>query len=162
MSVRVKTIAGRQVFAIMATFFGIIIAVNATLAVFAMRSWTGLVVENGYVASQGFNRDLAEARRQAQLGWRESFDYAGGKLTLVLRDAQSRPIGRATVAVTLQRPSTDREDRQLTLIETSPGSYESAVALQPGLWDAEAIAHAATGESLRRLYRFQVRGGDAQ
>jgi nitrogen fixation protein FixH len=158
MNTNVRTITGNQVFAVMATFFGIIIAVNMALAVFAMRSWTGLVVENGYVASQAFNKDLAEARRQAQLGWQESFGYAGGKLALILNDANAHPIEKASVTVKLQRPSTDREDRQFTLIESVPGRYETTVALASGLWDAETSAHTTSGESLRRLYRLHVAG----
>ncbi|WP_119269534.1 FixH family protein [Taklimakanibacter deserti] len=161
MSARAAGITGRQVFAVMAAFFVVIIAVNTTLAVFAMRSWTGLVVQNGYVASQGFNEELAEARRQALLGWQESLGYARGRLTLTLGDAERRPVERAKVSVTLKRPSTDREDRQLLLNETASGRYELAVALSPGLWDAEATARTATGETLRRVYRFLApRGAD--
>jgi nitrogen fixation protein FixH len=162
MNTRAAGITGGQVFAVIATFFAIIIAVNATMAVFAMRSWSGLVVANGYVASQAFNKELAEARHQAQLGWRESFGYADGKLTLTLSDAQSRAIGEAQVNVRLERPSTDREDRDLVLREVVPGKYELAGTLSPGLWDAETIARTAAGASLRRLYRFHVPGGSAK
>lgn len=162
MSTRATSITGRQVFAVIAAFFAVIIAVNTALAVFAMRSWTGLVAQNGYVASQDFNEDLAEARRQAQLGWQERFGYANGKLTMTLGDAGLRPITRAKVTVVLKRPSTDREDRQVILNETTSGRYELAVALSPGLWDAEAIARTATGETLRRVYRFLAPGGVAK
>lgn len=159
MSTHARSITGGHVFAIIVTFFGVIIGVNATLAVLAVRSWTGLVVENGYVASQSFNRDLAEARRQAELGWQESFGYADGRLTLVLGDSELRPIGRSSVTVRLQRPSTDRDDHELTLAEVAPGKYESAANLSPGLWDAETIVHGPNGGILRHLYRLQVSGG---
>lgn len=157
-----RGITGAQVFAAMMTFFGIIIAVNATMAIFAMRSWTGLVVENGYVASQSFNEEQAEARRQAELGWRERFGYARGKMTLTLSDAELRPIGNARVTVKLERPSNDREDRQLVLTETAPGEYELATALSPGVWDADVLARTATGETLRRVYRFVAARGVAE
>jgi len=156
MNTRATGITGGQVFAVIATFFAITIAVNATMAVLAMRSWSGLVVANGYVASQGFNKELAEARHQAQLGWRESFGYLGGKLTLTLSDAQLRPIEKAQVIVRLERPSTDREDKDLVLREIAPGKYELTEVLSPGLWDADAIARIAAGATLRRLYRFHV------
>jgi nitrogen fixation protein FixH len=161
-STPVKSVTGRQVFAVMVAFFGVIIAVNTTLAVLAVKSWSGLVVENGYVASQAFNAELAEARREDGLGWRESFGYAGGKLTLILSDAQSRPIGNAKVAVALQRPSTDRQDRNVVLSETEPGKYELALALPSGLWDAEATVHTSNGASLRRLYRLPIAGDIAK
>ena|SRR5436190_13530635 len=162
MSTHAKNITGGHVFAIIVTFFGIIIAVNATLAILAVRSWTGLVVENGYVASQSFNRDLAEARRQAGLGWQESFGYAKGRLTVLLTDSGRWPITRAAVTVKLQRPSTDREDHELTLAEVASGKYESAASLSPGLWDVETVVHSATGETLRHLYRMQISGGSAK
>ena len=37
---------GYHMLAIMVAFFGVVIAVNLTMATFASRSWTGLVVEN--------------------------------------------------------------------------------------------------------------------
>jgi nitrogen fixation protein FixH len=162
MSAHAKSITGGHILAIIITFFGIIIAVNATLAVLAVRSWTGLVVENGYVASQSFNRDLAEARREAGLGWQESFGYADGRFIVVLSDSALQPISRAAVTVKLQRPSTDREDHELTLTEVASGKYELAASLSPGLWDAETIVHSVSGETLRHLYRLQVSGSSAK
>ena len=50
-----KEFTGRHMLAIMLAFFGTIIAVNLVMAIFASRSWTGLVVKNSYVASQEFN-----------------------------------------------------------------------------------------------------------
>jgi nitrogen fixation protein FixH len=162
MSTHARSITGGHVLAVIVAFFGIIIAVNATLAILAVKSWTGLVVENGYVASQNFNHEAAEARRQAELGWQESFGYADDRLTVVLTDSSRQPIGRASVAVKLQRPSTDREDRELALAEVSRGRYETAASLAPGLWDVETIIHSARGETLRHLYRLQVPGGSAK
>ncbi len=162
MSARGRSLTGGHVLAIIVTFFGVIIAVNATLAVLAARSWTGLVVENGYVASQTFNRDLAEARRQAGLGWKEYFGYADGRLTVMLIYPNGNPIARAEVTVKLQRPSTDHEDRELTLTEKSSGRYELAASLSPGLWDVETVVHSESGEMLRHLYRLQISGGSAR
>src|SRR5262245_37689321 len=112
-----REITGRQVLAGLVLFFGVVIAVNAVLAVMANTSWTGLVVENGYVASQKFNHDLAEARKQSALGWREAFGYRGGRLELILKDRNDLPLSDLSVSVKLERPSTDREDRVLALPE---------------------------------------------
>jgi nitrogen fixation protein FixH len=150
-----REITGRHVFTAIAAFFGVVIAVNTVLAVFATTSWTGLVVENGYVASQKFNRDLAEARRQAALGWREEFGYVKGRLQLKLNDDQGRALTRSSVSVMLQRPSTDKEDRSVVLPETAAGVYALPIALKPGQWDAD-ITVRASGEKIRRIYRFSV------
>ena len=54
-------ITGRQVFAVTAGAFGIIIAVNVTMAYKAISTFPGLEVQNGYIASQTF-----EAEKRAQ------------------------------------------------------------------------------------------------
>jgi nitrogen fixation protein FixH len=151
-----RQITGRHVFAAMAAFFGVVIAVNTVLAVFATTSWTGLVVENGYVASQRFNRDLAEARRQAALGWKEEFGYVSGRLQLTLKDKQGRALTRSSVSVKLERPSTDEEDRSVVLPETMTGVYTLPIELKPGQWDADITARASSGEEMRRIYRLLV------
>ncbi|RWK14298.1 FixH family protein, partial [Mesorhizobium sp.] len=50
-----RVFTGRHMLAIILAFFGVVIAVNLTMATLANTSWTGLVVENTYVASQQFN-----------------------------------------------------------------------------------------------------------
>jgi nitrogen fixation protein FixH len=153
-----STITGRNVFLALLAFFGLIIGVNTTLAVLANRSWTGLVVENGYVESQKFNQELAEARKQAALGWREEFGYRKGLLELRLSGKDGRALSGLSVAVKLERPSSDREDRALTLPETMTGHYALPIILNTGQWDADVTARSSSGETMRRIYRFYVRG----
>ncbi|MBX4975304.1 cation transporter, partial [Rhizobium lentis] len=49
-------------------FFAVVIAVNVTMAFYASSSWSGLVVENTYVASQEFNRKAAAMKAMATSG----------------------------------------------------------------------------------------------
>ena len=51
-----KTFTGRHMLLLVSAFFAAVIAANGTMAYFAARSWTGLVVENSYVASQEYKR----------------------------------------------------------------------------------------------------------
>ena len=46
---------GRHMAMILVTFFGIVIAVNITMARYASSTFGGLVVDNIYVASLNFN-----------------------------------------------------------------------------------------------------------
>jgi nitrogen fixation protein FixH len=65
MSIKSKTagtFTGWHMLGIMVAFFGVIIAVNLTMAYNAIHSWSGLVVQNTYVASQEFN-DKAETAK---------------------------------------------------------------------------------------------------
>ena len=64
-----KGFSGRHMTAILIAFFGVIIAVNFTMAMFATRTFGGVVVENSYVASQKYNGWLDAARKQDKLGW---------------------------------------------------------------------------------------------
>lgn len=64
-----KRFTGRHAAAILIAFFGVVIAVNLTMAAFATRTFGGVVVENSYVASQKYNGWLAAAKRQEKLGW---------------------------------------------------------------------------------------------
>ena len=68
--------------------FGIIIAVNLTLAFNAVATFPGLEVKNSYIASQKF-----EAQRDAQvaLGWDTAVAYTDGTLVLELTGANSLP-----------------------------------------------------------------------
>ena len=57
---------GRHMAAIMLAFFGVVIAINFTMATLAETTFGGTVVDNSYVASQSFNAWLRAGR---QLGW---------------------------------------------------------------------------------------------
>ncbi|ESZ68246.1 hypothetical protein X726_32300 [Mesorhizobium sp. L103C105A0] len=73
-----REFTGRHMLATVLAFFGVVIAVNLTMATLANTSWTGLVVENTYVASQQFNKKAEEGRAQAALGWTGQLTIAWG------------------------------------------------------------------------------------
>ncbi len=124
----------------MLVFFAIIIAVNVYLAVSASRTWTGLVVENSYVASQQFNEKERLAREQAALGWHAELRYVPGQLVLEIRGRDGQPIDLGAVTVALSRPLGDREDRTVTMVRGADGVYSAVVLLPRGAWNAISIA----------------------
>jgi len=142
----------------MIAFFGVIIAVNMVLMTLALKTDNGLVVKNSYVASQDFNRNLAEARAQAALKWTVDISYADGTTTLTYRDADNQPLTGLHIRARIGRPVTDRDDRQVTLTEGAPGSYSFAALLPTGLWDVDALALDDEGHAFRQI--FQIKGGD--
>ncbi len=158
-SVTTFRLTGRHVLFAMLAFFAVIIAVNLTMAVLASRSWSGLVVENGFVASQSFNRDLAEAKRQAARNWSAEFGFRDGQVRFLPRDAAGAPLLGFAVTVSLRRPATSRDDVTLPLDEGRRGEYLAAVEVKPGLWDAEVIATSTSGDVFRQIYRIHVAGG---
>jgi nitrogen fixation protein FixH len=148
-----RTLTGRHVALALAGFFGVIVAVNLTLALLAARSWSGLVVENSYAAGLHFNQDLAEARRQRALGWTDGVGHDRGRLRFEVRGRDGTPVGGLKVEARLRRPTHDGEDRVLKLSPDAGGVYRAGDALAAGAWDVEI--HAGDGHGLR--YRRDAR-----
>ena len=125
-----KTFTGRHMLAIFVVFFGIVIAVNFWVARIALHSFSGVVVENSYVASQQFNGWLKDAKTEQALGWSAT----------VSRDAQGRlvvetagmPEGAKVIAL-LRRPLGKPDDRIEALSLIAPHRYQSK-ELDPGRW----------------------------
>ncbi|MBI1181275.1 MAG: cytochrome oxidase [Alphaproteobacteria bacterium] len=154
-----RPFTGRKMLAVVVSFFAVVIAVNIFLAVAANETWTGLVVENSYVASQHFNEELADARRQQGLGWHAALSYADGGLRLQMTDSQGLPLPDMTVTAVVQRPTHEGEDRQLTLAAKTGGLYVATAALPAGTWNAEIVAVDRLGRHYRRDFRLWVPQG---
>ena len=130
---------GFHMLVIMVLFFGVIISVNVFMAVSAMRSWTGLVVKNSYVASQQFNTKLTIARAQTEAGWQGALEYADGVLRFILNDGDGVPLVADVVEIAISRPIGVVGDQTLLLRQTHDGSYEELIQLAPGAWNAAII-----------------------
>lgn len=153
---------GRRLLVIMVAFFGVIITANVTMAVFAKSSWTGLVVSNSYVASQEFNAKLAEARRQAALGWTSRLDIADGRIRYKLMDRSGSPIRLDGVQVSFHRPVTTDEDTVLLLETDASGSASIARPIGDGVWIFEVAAEAGLDHPYRERKRLVIRDGRLQ
>ena len=125
--------------AIMVAFFGVIISVNVFMAGSAIRTWTGLVVENSYVASQQFNTKLTNARQQAAMGWQGGLVYDENELRFTLNDGEGMPLMAQNVSIALSRPIGTKGDQQLTLTQSKDGSYIAPVTLASGVWNAAIV-----------------------
>ena len=129
---------GRHMTAVLVGGFGIVIAVNLTMATLATRGFGGVVVENSYVASQKYNLWLDEARRQDTLGWNARVtQQAGGTLELTLTGV---PAG-AEVTAQLRRPLGQPETTELTFVAAGADRLVSVAPVASGRWIARiAIA----------------------
>jgi nitrogen fixation protein FixH len=147
-----RPLSGRKVLMIALGAFGVVIFANVTLAVYAVRSFSGLVVPNSYVASQDF-----DARRDAQaaLGWALDLGYADGALRLAITDLAGRAVRPATLGVTVGRPTTTRDDHRLAL-EPTVGGYAGALQLPRGAWRVEVVATADDGTAFYQSRELRV------
>ncbi len=142
----------------MVAFFGVIIAVNLTMATFASSSWTGLVVKNSYVASQKFNTELAEAEAQAALGWNSKVVYQDRKISFGLLDRNGRQLAPDSVAVPLGRPAYEQKDQQLQLVAGQSGLFGSEIQLEDGSWMLRFDASLGERKYRRDLRLFVKQG----
>lgn len=143
---------GRHMAIIMVAGFGLVIAVNLTMASLAIGGFQGVVVENSYVASQKFNGWLDEADKARTLGWQVTPER-GSDGHVVLR-TEGVPAGTRFVAA-LRRPLGDKEFADLTFRPLGEGQWRSDHAVAPGRWlirvsaDAGAVSWAAESEFQR-------------
>ncbi|PLP57690.1 cytochrome oxidase [Mesorhizobium loti] len=153
---------GRHMLIITLTFFGIIIAVNMTMATLARSSWTGLVVQNSYVASQQFNRKAQEGRAQAALHWQGTLTVTAGVIRYVLVDAAGKPVLPASVKVAFRHPAYDAEDRTIELTPEPGGAFSARQAVRDGAWIVEVDADVGRALPYRQVQRVFVRDGAIQ
>jgi nitrogen fixation protein FixH len=129
--------------AIITAFFGVVVAVNLTMAVFATRTFGGVVVENSYVASQKYNDWLEAAKRQQQLAWTiEPALDEQRRVTIALS------VDGAKVSGFARHPLGRETDVPLTFV--TRGNWSRSVKPLPaGRWNIHLLVR--RGESEARL-----------
>ena len=146
-------IKGWHVFAGFAAAFSIIIGVNLVLAFSAVKTFPGLEVRNGYVASQSF--DKRRAAQQA-LGWTVRADHGEGQLTLSITDDQGRPVQVQDLQAVLGRPTHVFEDSE-PAFEFNGSAYVAPVELDDGNWNIRMTALAADGTPFEQRVVLHVK-----
>jgi nitrogen fixation protein FixH len=122
---------GRHMWMVMVGFFGLVIAVNFTMAWVASRTFGGTIVDNSYVASQKFNGWLRAARAQDKLGWHSTLRLDGHR-HVVLTVQGGR--GGFTATGTAHHPLGMAPDVPLAFTMAADGTLHSAAVLPYGRW----------------------------
>lgn len=136
---------GKHVAAIFVSGFGIIIAVNISLAWNAVRTFPGLEVKNSYVASQNFDADRAA---QLALGWDVSAHLRGDELVLaILQDG--RPVEPTIVSALFSKATS------VTVDQTPEFTFDGSAFTAPvmaglGNWNLRLEARAPDGTAFRQ------------
>lgn len=147
---------GWHMWALAIAFFGVIIGVNIWLAVVSATSWTGMVVEDSYIAGQQFETQRKAHDAQAKAGWNPTFLYVPGTARLVVVDGGGHPVSLGDVQVLINRPVGGHDDQTLTLTQKPDGSYEAPLTLPDGAWDATVTAENTPLGPFELLHRFFV------
>ena len=147
-------ITGRKVLAMFIAFFGVIIAVNLTMAYFAIGTFPGMDVKNSYVASQTFDDDRDA---QVALGWTVTVTYKEGELVVAVVDNSGQPADVAKFDALVGRPTHVRED-QTPVFQQRHGVFTAPVTLNPGLWNLRLKATSLDGTPFKQRLTFNVKG----
>jgi nitrogen fixation protein FixH len=122
----------------MIAFFGVVLGVNMLMAVVAARSFGGTVADNSYVASQRFNRWLAQAEAQRANGWTAMVERKDEAVAVVFAD-HGAPLAGGAVEGIAVHPLGRTPDRRLSFQEIAPGRYRSIESLPAGRWRLRII-----------------------
>lgn len=150
-----REIKGKHVLMAFILFFGVIIAVNFTMARLASTSWTGLVVKNSYVASQQFNSDLLNAQKQKALGLKSSISYGAHTLAFSLYDVDGNILIADELKAKIGRPAYEQSDQVLDFMLLPNGHNKITLALDEGIW-AVTVYGKVDGNQYRRDLRINV------
>lgn len=134
-----RTFTGRHMATILVAGFGVVAAVNFTMASYATSGFHGVVVENSYVASQYFNDWLDEAEAARALGW--SAEAMRDEAGHVVVDTSGVPAG-AQVTAELRRPIGAKEFADLEFVADGEGRYRSTASVQDGRWTVRLFIEA--------------------
>lgn len=149
-----KPLTGRKVLAIVLAAFGTIISVNLVLAYQAVSTFSGLEVQNSYVASQTFD---ADREAQLSLGWRVGAEVEDGRLIIAFTDQSGAPVEVASLEAVVGRATHVRED-QTPAFSYARGEFVAPVDLAPGNWNIRLVATAPDGTQFRQRVVLYVRG----
>jgi nitrogen fixation protein FixH len=137
----VKRITGWHAAAMLVAFFGVVIAVNLTMAMFATRTFGGVVVENSYVASQKYNEWLEAAERQRKLAWTIEPALDGKRRVIV-----ALSIDGAQVSGFARHPLGREADIPLAFVKGDNEAL-SIDALPPGRWNIHLLVRRGVSEA---------------
>jgi nitrogen fixation protein FixH len=134
-------------------FFAVQAGLFMWFARIAHESYPGVVSEQPYDKGIKYNDVIADADRQAALGWALSLALepaGGGKrvVTLSAADRDGRPLSGLSALLWVTRPVSAGLDQHLPMRETAPGRYQAAVGFPaPGLWALRAEARTGAGRA---------------
>jgi len=157
-----RQFTGMHMLCVMIAFFGIIIAVNITMASLAGSTWSGLVVKNSYVAGQDFNRKLKESQAQRALAWKGALVIDKGEIAYGLIDAKGQPLKLTSVHASFRHPVYESADWSIDLVSKDGGTFSARHGLRDGVWTVTVESAAGLARPYRDVRRVNIRDGAIQ
>ncbi len=139
-------------------FFGVVIAVNLLMAYFALSSWTGLVVENTYVASQEFNEKAAEARAWEATGITTKLEASASGIRYTVTHPETGPVAGEKVVASFKHPVGEKFDFTVTLVPEGNGVFVTDHPVGKGQWIVDLLTTDGDKTAYHEAIRIQVDG----
>ena len=153
-----RPFTGWHMLGVMVLFFGTIITVNLIMAWNASHSWSGLVVQNTYVASQQFNGKVKEAKAFVADGLDGKLSVENEALRYTLTRRGNPEMTADKVVAVLKRPVEEHEDVTVEMAHQGEGVFVAATALKRGQWIADITATKGDTVVYRQAIRFMAPG----
>ncbi|OSP56739.1 FixH family protein [Pseudoruegeria sp. SK021] len=148
-----REITGRKVLIFTVAAFGIIIAVNLTLAFQAVRTFPGLEVKNSYVASQSFDVDRAA---QEALGWDVWAEFDDEQLTVSFTQADGSPADVVGLTALVGWATSTHDDFTPEFSRRDAGTFVAPADMARGNWNIRLEAQAPDGTVFRQRVVLHV------
>jgi nitrogen fixation protein FixH len=141
--------------------FLLVVAVNAIMITFAVKSFTGLTTTEPYTKGLRFNDQIREAEVYERLGWKIAARFRPisarlGTVEIKLVDREGAAIIDAVVNAEFSRPVEKGHDFTLTLRAAGAGRYVGHAEFPlAGIWEVKYhVEHG--GDMLKARDRLQV------
>ena len=150
---------GWHMMAVMVLFFGTIITVNLIMAWNASHSWSGLVVQNTYVASQQFNGKVALAKELAASGIEGNLTIEDSRIAYRIVDAKGAPLLADDVLAVFKSPVDERKDFTVVLVPAGQGLFAAERDVPAGQWIVDIGTTRDGAKVFHQTLRTVVAGG---
>jgi nitrogen fixation protein FixH len=120
-------------------FFGVIFAVNGVMIYEALSTLTGVDTDSAYQAGLMYEQSVAMAKAQDARHWRVDAKLTpssdGERLDVSARDAKGEPLAGMQASAMFERPTDQRLDRSVVLVEDAAGRFHGDADVAAGQWD---------------------------
>ncbi|WP_265587585.1 FixH family protein [Sphingomicrobium arenosum] len=132
---------GRKMALVLVAFFGVVMAVNFTMARLAIGNFGGTVVDNSYVAGQAHDEWAEAQQRQDALGWDAGATWrSDGRVEVRITGPDASGLeGRA------EHRLRKSEDVALTFVPLGDNLFLSEQAVGEGRWSVRVTAEGPRG-----------------
>jgi len=143
-----REFTGWHMLALMVGGFGIIVAVNLTLAYNAVATFPGVEARNSYQVSQTFEADRAA---QDALRWETAASIRDGALTVTILDQGGAPVQPEITRAILGRATNTSQDTTPAFVWNGT-SFVAPVEMHEGYWNLRLEILAEDGTKFRRRF----------